>query len=166
MPKAVLAMVAIHAVLSWPDVVKRYCRYDAWHLMKVPFREALRIKPEDGFLESNLPLYGVDRLIDQNTPPGASIFAQTPIPEAYTSRNVKIGFQSESNVAARAILWRSLDEPADGRREAAGELKRRGIDYLLMLDGEFGADRLRQEAASWGIQEVGSYRGARLYQLP
>ena len=53
----------------------------------MPYREALRIKPEEGFLESNLPLYGATRMVERLTPPGSTIFTFTPIPEAYTSRN-------------------------------------------------------------------------------
>jgi hypothetical protein len=165
-PRVALAVMAIHAVLSWPDVVKRYCRFDAWHLAKVTYREALRIKPEDGFLESNLPLYGAARLIERATPPGATVFAQTPIPEAYTSRHIQIGFQAEPNIRSRGILWSSLDAPAPARAEAARQLRQRGIDYLLMIDGEYGADVLHQSAADWGMREVGDYKGARLYQLP
>ena len=165
-PRIAVLVVAIHAVLSWPDVVKRYCRFDAWHLMKVPYREALRIKPEDGYLESNLPLYGAVRLIERSTPSGSTIFAQTPIPEAYTSRHIQIGFQAEPNIRSRETLWRSFDGPVAARLQAARELKQRGIDYLLIMDGEYGADVLRQNLTDWSMQEVGNYKGARLYQLP
>jgi hypothetical protein len=56
--------------------------------------------------------------------------------------------------------------PANLRRQAAEELKRRGIDYLLAFDGRFGADDLRDRAAEWGIRQIAEYKGARLYQLP
>jgi hypothetical protein len=56
--------------------------------------------------------------------------------------------------------------PPGLRRAAAEELKRRGIDYLLVFDGEFGADDLGRNAGLWGIRQVGEYKGARLYQLP
>ena len=52
------------------------------------------------------------------------------------------------------------------RRALAEELKRRGIDYLLTFDGEYGADDLQRNAGLWGIRQVGEYRGARLYWLP
>src|SRR5213075_3147373 len=51
--------LVIHGLFSWPSAIKRYAHPDAWHLFKVPYREALRIKPEDGYLESNLPWYGI-----------------------------------------------------------------------------------------------------------
>jgi hypothetical protein len=56
--------------------------------------------------------------------------------------------------------------PPGLRRAAADELKRRGIDYLLVFDGEFGADDLRRNTGLWGISQVGEYKGARLYRLP
>jgi len=286
-------IMAIHALISWPTVIRHYCRADAWRLDKVTYREALRIKPEEGYLESNLPDYGITRLLDRVTPPGAVIFTQVPIPEAYTSREIRVGYQSAANIASRRVwftgfvpehapVWRTtfrfaprnaagfrivqtgsgatewtvhevhayegdrelprgnwrvtaspfpwganavidgritsfwmcgdylrpgqflqvampaqridriaidtaLDEPdaryrvdltdeppqfeqlptpPDLRRQAAAELRRRGIDYLLAFDTEFGADDLRTRSAAWGIRQVAEYKGARLYQLP
>jgi hypothetical protein len=52
------------------------------------------------------------------------------------------------------------------RRAVAAELKRRGIDYLLLFDTDNGADDLRLNADLWGIRPAGEYKGARLYQLP
>jgi hypothetical protein len=56
--------------------------------------------------------------------------------------------------------------PPNMRRAAADELRRRGIAYLLVMDGEFGSDDLRAQAQAWGIREIGQYKGARVYQLP
>jgi hypothetical protein len=52
------------------------------------------------------------------------------------------------------------------RRAVANELKRRGIDYLLLFDTDNGADDLRLNTDLWGMRAVGDYKGARLYQLP
>ncbi len=301
-PRILIGAVMLHAVLSWPSVVRLYAHPDAWFLSKVPYREALRIKPEDGYLASNLPLYRTARLLDQATPPGASIFTFTPIPEAYTERHVKVAYQSAENVVSRGVFWGgfspehaprlrlrfhfarqpisgfrlvetasgsgvwSISElrvfdgseelanrgawrlsaspfpwgiervvdgrplsfwrcgdtlrpgqtvtaglgrvaeadtvvveaapnqpelrlrleleaaagtwisagapelaeapPGNFRRAAAAELKRRGIDYLLIFDGEFGAEDVREHAAEWGVRQVGEAQGGRLYQLP
>jgi hypothetical protein len=303
-PTLLVAVVLVHAVLSWPSIVRQYCAPDAWRLVKIPYREALRIKPEDGFLESNLPYYRVTRMVEQAAAPGSTVFTFTPIPEAYTSRRILVAFQSAENVISQRTLftgfvpeyaptwrlrfpfprqslqavrviqtntaadlwtmhelrifdgdrewprdsrWRVTGHPdpwrlpnlldgklitfwvcgetlrpaqfvevdfgqpqpadsvrietspnqwglrlqlegedADGRwqrlatepdissvptppglrRAAAEELKRRGIDYLLMFDGEFGADDLQKNAPLWGVRQVAEYRGARLYQLP
>jgi hypothetical protein len=52
------------------------------------------------------------------------------------------------------------------RRAVADELKRRGIDYLLVFESDEGANDLRLNTDIWALRAVGEYRGARLYQLP
>jgi hypothetical protein len=303
-PGVLVAVALVHALISWPSMVVKYCHYDAWHLSKVPWREALRIKPEEPYLESHSALYGAARLVERAAAPGSTVFAFTPIPDAYTSRQILVAHESSENVMSREILWTALTpdfqptwrlrfsfprqalralrvvqtnsgadlwsihelrifdgarelprdarwrldaqpypwgigdafdgklitfwkcgealrpgqlvavdfgevEPADSvlietapnqwgirlklegqdasgqwrplaagpqaseapvppglRRAAAEELKRRGIDYLLVFDGEFGADDLGRNAGAWGIRQAGEYKGARLYQLP
>ena len=303
-PRLLVAVALMHALISWPSVVVKYCHYDAWHLDKVPWREALRIKPEDAYLESHLPLYGAARLVERTAAPASAVFAFTPIPDAYTSRNILVAQQSSENVMSREILWTAFTpdyrptwrlrfpfprqplravrvvqtnsgadlwsihelrvfdgarevprdprwrlnaqpypwgigdafdgkvvtfwkcgetlhpgqfvqvdfneaETADSvlietapnqwgirlkldgreasgqwkllaagpqasdapvppglRRAAAEELKRRGMDYLLVFDGEFGADDVARNAGLWGVRQVGEYKGARLYRLP
>jgi hypothetical protein len=301
-PRAVLALALVHAVISWPSMVRRYSKPDAWRLAKIPWREALRIKPEEGFLYSNLPDYGVTRMVEQRTAPGSTVLSFTPIPEAYTSRYIRVPYESAEGVADRATFftgfapdyaptwqlrfsfprqnlralrvvqtsrgkdtwsvtdlrvfdgtrqlsdagwkwtahpnpWESrnagdgnpatfwlcgdtmragqfleidfpapeaadslridaapnqweirlelegrneagawkrlsaapestqLPTPPNLRRAAAAELKRRGVDYLLLFDHEFGAADLRNNP-EWGVSEAGESRGARLYRLP
>ncbi len=105
LPHLAVAVALLHAFISWPSMVLKYCRPDAWHLSKVPWREALRIKPEDGYLESHLPYYGVDRMIEGATAPGSTIFTFKPIPEAYTSRRILVEYESAENKISGAILW-------------------------------------------------------------
>jgi hypothetical protein len=57
-------------------------------------------------------------------------------------------------------------EGVDYRQTASAELRRRGIDYLLMFDDEFGADEFRRNSGAWGMRLAGEYKGARLYQVP
>jgi hypothetical protein len=302
-PQLAVALALIHCVISWPTLVPRYAHPDAWRLAKIPWKEALRIKPEEPYLESHLAGYGVDRLIEQKTPPGATIFSFTPIPEAYTSRHIRVEYQAAPNQIAGKILWTAtqpeyapvwrlrfsfprqklrairlvqsgtaddfwsvhelrildgerellrapqwrltaqpypwgvqdafdnslatfwicgdtlkpgeflavdfhgeetadavhieaapnqpglrlrLEAQAEGsgwrllsaaaqtsdaarplglRRAVAAELKRRGIDYLLVFDHDEGADDLRLNTDIWGLRAVGEYRGATLYQI-
>jgi hypothetical protein len=303
-PMLGLALVVVHAVLSWPSVVPRYCAPGAWRLSKIPWREGLRIRDTDFYMRTHLPEYPAVRLIEESTPPGATVFTYRGIPEAYTSRRVLVEFQAAENQAVGRILrtaflpdfrptwrlrwtfarqtlagirlvqtntgedvwtvhelrvfdgtrelareprrrlrawpfpwdvqvafdnspltfWRSNEsihpgmflevnfgalEQADSvlmesapnqsgirvklegrnveggwkllaamptssdapaplglRRAAAAELKRRGIDYILMFDGELGADDFEKNADLWGIRPAGERGGARLYQLP
>ena len=41
-PQFAMFIVVLHAVLSWPDVVREYCDTYAWRLQKITWREALR----------------------------------------------------------------------------------------------------------------------------
>jgi hypothetical protein len=307
-PAAAWAVVLLHAYLSWPSIVPKYGREDAWRLHGFPWREALRRRPEDAYLERWLPFYGAVRLIEIATPPGSTIFTPDPVPEAYTSRRVLVEYYSTENQVTGRLLrtgavpeyaptmslrfafprqalrglrvvqtgspsgaggdlwsihelrvfdgsrelprrpqWRlrarpypwgiqnafdnsvvtfwisgdslrpgmyvqvdfggteqadSLEidtapnqwqvhlkleglppagnwklladsprqseqaQPLGLRRAVADELKRRGIDYLLIFDSDLGADDLRRNAGLWGIRQVGESKGARLYQLP
>jgi hypothetical protein len=108
-PRLSFAIVLLHAVISWPSLVPKYARADAWRLDKIPWREALRIKPEEGYLESHLFWYGVDRLIEAKTRAGATVLTFTPIPEAYTSRHIRVEYQAAENKIAGALLWTALE---------------------------------------------------------
>jgi hypothetical protein len=104
-PPLAAAVAVLHAVISWPTMVTKYCRPEAWHLSKVVWREALRIKPEAPYLESHLLNYGVDPMIERSTAPGSTVFTFKPIPEAYTSRRILVEYQSAANKISGAILW-------------------------------------------------------------
>ena len=40
------AAAMLSAVLSWPAVVGRYAHPDAWRLLRIPWKEALRLRPD------------------------------------------------------------------------------------------------------------------------
>jgi hypothetical protein len=56
--------------------------------------------------------------------------------------------------------------PLGLRAVVAAELKRRGVDYILLFDKDLGADDVRRNIEQWRMRQVGEYKGARLYQLP
>ncbi len=70
--------------------------------------------------------------------------------------------------------WKTLAAEADIsnadvpelRRAAVQELKRRGVDYVLLFDADVAAEDFRRNTALWGVREVGHANGAKLYQLP
>ena len=89
-PHLAIAIAVIHAVISWPALIPKYASRYSWHLTKIPWREALRIKPEGEYIASRIPNYAIDRLIEEKTPAGSTVFSFTPIPEAYTSRRIRV----------------------------------------------------------------------------
>src|SRR5260370_12647823 len=86
LPHLAVGAAMVSAVLSWPSMIPRYSHADAWRLLKIPWRDALRIRPEEGYLETHLLYYGVDRLIERSAPAGAAPFTFLPLPHAYTPR--------------------------------------------------------------------------------
>ena len=102
------ALVAAHAVLSFPAVMPRYCDRYAWRLSDFPWRAALRIVPEERFLEEKLHNYGITRTVERVVPPGAGVLATTGVSEAYTARDVLVAYQSATGKVLGNILWTPL----------------------------------------------------------
>jgi hypothetical protein len=303
-PRAAAAIAMVSALISWPPFVPRYADQNAWRLIKIPWKEALRIRGEESYLTRRMGDYPISRLIDRVTEPSATIFTFTCPPEAYTSRHMRVEYHSAANQIAGKLLWTAVEpefvptwrlrfafpprplralrvvqtrsgpdtwyihefriydgvrelrrapqwrltassypwgvqdafdnslatfwmagepqvpgqsvsvdfggvERADSvvletapnqwksayrlegqspdgrwaelspapamseaprplglRRAVASELKRRGIDYLLIFDRDVGADDLRLNADLWGIAVAGELPGVRLYRLP
>src|SRR5271157_1535835 len=103
-PRLAVGLVLVHALISWPARVSKYCSPDAWRLVRAPWRQALRIKSTDEYLEKNMFFYGVARMVDGNTPPDATVFTYRPIPESYTSRSILVSFESEQNQVAGVMI--------------------------------------------------------------
>ena len=302
-PRLAIAIALLHAVISWPAILPRYARSDTWRLEKFPWHEALGLRDPGHYLETHLIGYGIDRLIEDRTRPASTVFTFTPIPEAYTSRRIRVEYQAAENKIAGALLWTAVEdtyvptlrlrftfprqpltglrlvqtgsgpalwtihelrvfegsdelprdadwrltahpypwglpeafdnslatfwmcgeflrpgqfvkvefgrlrqadsvimesspnqtglrlrlEGSDGagnwrvlsdapgtgdaprplglRRAVATELKRRGIDYVLLFDGQVGAEDFRLNGDLWNAASVGDYKGARLYEL-
>jgi hypothetical protein len=112
-PALAMAVILVHAILSWPSIVPRYGRQDAWRLRGMPWREALRLRPESSWLERWIPDYGAVRLIETATPPGATVFSTQPLPEAYTSRRVLVEYYcTENQVTGRMLRSGAVPEYA------------------------------------------------------
>jgi len=104
-PLLPLAVVLVHAVLSWPSVIPRYTLPGSVHIMKVPWKDALRLRDVDYFMRNRLGNgYAAVRMIEERTPPRATVFSFRPLPEAYTSRRVLIEYESAGNELLGRIL--------------------------------------------------------------
>lgn len=108
-PRIAIGIAVAHAALSWPPIVSHYADPHAWRLTKVPYREALRIKKQDEYLRSHLIYDDEERMIEQKTEPGSSVFLFRAIPEAYTSRRLLVGWQSTENQISGRILQAASD---------------------------------------------------------
>jgi hypothetical protein len=105
MPGLPLAVVVLHAALSWPSVVPRYSVPGVMHLSKIPWRDALRLRDSGYFMRTHLPRgYSVVRLIDERTPPGSTVFSFRGLPDAYMSRRLLVEYESAGNEILGRIL--------------------------------------------------------------
>ena len=91
---AAAAVLALHAVLSWPAVMALYTGPYAWRLAEAPWRAALRRQSEEQFLTERLPGYAMGRVLERVVPPGETVFAFDAFQQAYHSREVITGWQS------------------------------------------------------------------------
>jgi hypothetical protein len=74
----------------------------------MPVAEALRIRPEEQTLRDWMPQYETARMLERSVPPGARILAFTPPPEAYSTREILVVYQSASNKIAGDMLWTAV----------------------------------------------------------
>lgn len=139
-PRFTLPLPWLAAVLAWPSVLPLYASPYAWYLEKAPWRAALRIESEDGFLTRKSAGYITARLIEALVPPGESVFALSPIPESYTSRNVLIAYQSTLGLRLQHALAAPTYE---------------GYQPRFRYDCPAGPLRIARDAAdSWSINEI------------
>lgn len=101
-------LVLAHAVSCWPAVLKRYCSPSAWRLERIPIKQALRIESEESYINFKSPGYGAIRMINRLVPHNAKVITFSQIPEAYSTREILVGYQAASNSVARDILWTPL----------------------------------------------------------
>ncbi|MEO8371774.1 MAG: glycosyltransferase family 39 protein [Candidatus Solibacter sp.] len=152
-PYLPVAVAMLAAVLSWPAIVSRYAHPESWRLVRIPWHEALRLWPEERYLDRYLEYYGLDKMIEAKTRPGSTIFTFIPIPEAYTSRRIRVEYQSAANQIAGKILWTAAAPeyaPTWRLRFRFPIQSLRGIRVVQTATGD----------DTWSISELRVYRGA------
>lgn len=142
------ALVVAHAVLSWPNVIPLYSGINTWRLVKVTWREALRIKDEDAFLHSNLLNYGITRMVERTVPPEEKVLTFTPIADAYTRRDVLTVYQSTSSGVAGGILLTPLMDDVPPQRHLWFRFPARPLRRLRVLQ------TARGEPDNWSVAEL------------
>ncbi len=149
--QALWLCVAVQAVGCWPHILALYHRGYTWRLERIPWRVALRIQPDRDYLESVLPAYGLARLVEDNTQPGARIFSLVSVATAYTDREVLEYWHS-----AQADRLTDALRVAVARHDALFDVK------AEWPSREMSGLRIRVPEASpveWMIHEVTLYCG-------
>jgi len=109
-PPALAAILLFHAVASWPSVIPRYASKYSWRLDRILYKQAIRKIPQDRYLRQNFGGYGIARMIDETVPKGVPVLAVNGLPEAYSTHEILVGFQSAYNDDLADILNAGWDE--------------------------------------------------------
>ncbi len=143
------ALVAAHAVFSWPTIAPTYCNRYAWRLSEIPVRAALRGLREERYLAGKLSGYAVARMIESQVPPDGKVFSFNQQPDAYTSREIWVAYQAGLNNTLAGTLWTAVageDQPVwrlEFRFAAAEVRKLRVVQIAGPAAGEWSVSEFR-----------------------
>jgi hypothetical protein len=146
---ALPVLVMAHALASWPGIMSLYCNPYAWRIQDAPIAAALRRTPEEAYLLERLPSYAAARLLEARVPPGGRVFSFGGPAQAYTSREVLVGYEAALNNLLGDILWTPVTREYQPvwRLEfpfAAQTLRRlRVVQTAGPLPGEWSVSELR-----------------------
>jgi len=142
------AVLVVHLVLSWPGVLKSYAWRYTWFLEGIPpLRAVTRKEPEDGYLNHKRSEYRTARMVETFVPPGERVFAFTPIPEAYTSREVLTTQYSAHGYRVRDVFAAVVDSGFQPTLKIDFELTPARRVVRVRQDETGGADR-------WSVSEI------------
>ena len=148
-----VALVVLHAVFSWPGLTSLYCARSAWRLTQVPIRAALRLEPEDTFLDAYLPNYRMARLIERTVPRKATVLSFGGTAEAYTTRNIVTAGQSAFTEQLRDMLWIPMGEDMAPTWVLEFAFPAMPVERLRLLQ------TARSKYDQWSIAELRVFRG-------
>ncbi len=100
-------VVGLHVITSWPHVLTHLAP-GAWRLNRIPVSAALRLTPEEKFLTERFPGYVVARMVEDHVPRGERVFTFSGVAEAYTTREVLVGYQAGYNNVVGEIIWSAV----------------------------------------------------------
>jgi hypothetical protein len=138
-PPALMVVLLFHAVASWPTVVPRYAAKYSWRLDRILWKQAIRKIPQDIYLRQNFGPYGVARMVDESVPRGAPVLTTNGLPDAYTTHEILVGFQSAYNDNLADILNAGWDESRQPTRRITFKFPAQAARRLRVLQTAAGA---------------------------
>ena len=104
-PLGIPVLLAFSLITAWPGVIRGYSDRNAWRLNGFYPAEAFRAVPEAVTLQKRMPAYEIAQLLERNTPEGSRILSFGNPPEAYTSREVIVKYESAFGNYLGELLW-------------------------------------------------------------
>lgn len=101
-------LVVVHALISWPHILKTYCSPYAWRLERIPVAAALRVSNQDKYLAERSYSYVIARMIEDHVPPGEQVFSFSGASDAYMTRELRVAYMATSNGMLGDFVWSAL----------------------------------------------------------
>ena len=146
-----ILLVALHAAASWPASLQLYTQ--AWALRGIPYKAALRIIPEERYLNDYIE-YRLARIIEDHVPPGSRVLvrndAEPYIATAYTSRDILIGYNGAFNQEVQDVFDVGWDSASQPRKLWNDSFPERALSRLRVV--QTGIAKVPEE--QWDVHEV------------
>ncbi|MBK9171288.1 MAG: hypothetical protein IPM24_28065 [Bryobacterales bacterium] len=151
------AVAVVQVLLLWPPAVARYAE-PSWALTgSVPVSAALRLTPEREWLDQQ-PAYRIARMVEEYVPPGAAVYAQNQLAEAYLTREIRVSYQSASGNVLSALLWTGLLEDWAPSAETRLAFDRQDVEGVRLVQTASHA------SDEWHVHELKAFAYGR--ELP
>jgi len=157
---AIPIVLAAHALLCWPAVLRLYADPLAARVRHFLPREALRIVPQEATLEYRLPGYRVARMIERLVPAQGRVFAFSTPPRAYTSREVLVWWESSFNEAIKDVLLMPIRPEMQPSWRLRFDFPRQRLRAVRVLQ------TARDPGAQWSIGEIDVAGSAKVRAWP
>ncbi|MFN7932869.1 MAG: hypothetical protein U0R19_06050 [Bryobacteraceae bacterium] len=136
-----LGLVLLHAVISWPHVLRKYCSPYAWRLERIPIAAALRLTPEERYLDQRFGSYTVARMIEDFVPPEGKVFSFGTLAESYTRREILTAYKSAQNNILGEIIWAALFPDVAPKLRAEYRFEQAPYRRLRLYQTKSGTDQ-------------------------
>lgn len=151
-PAVLPALVVAALVLAEPRVIALYRKPGNWQIEGEPWRAALRIIPQDTYLNQHSGAWISSQMLDYYVPPGKRVWSTTPVAEAYCKTSIMVNYQS-----AEGELIGDMFTQASHESLQPGLLKRftfaaRPVQHLRVTQHSAAA-------AAWSIGELHLFNG-------
>jgi len=163
--KTVLAvLVASAALLAWPGIIRRYDGPGNLRLQKPEWRAALRIRPQDDFLNAKSTMWGVAQLLNHSVARGQRVLSTAAVAESYTDVDVLVAYQSAEGDLLEDILTNATRDDLAPTWNLRFTFPRREVRHLRMVQTApaikplNAGDMLMDE---WSIGEIRIFDGDR-----
>lgn len=146
-------LVVFHALTCWPSFLKLYCDPYNMRLDRIPVRAALRMVSEKDFLTARMWGYPAARMVEDMVPPESRILCNSAPPEAYTSRDILVGYEGARNQNLSDLLSAPLIPEWQPTRQLTFRFAPRSIRRLRVVQSGSGSPE------SWSVNELRVFRG-------